>query len=291
MISLILTVLSAPSSTYDNLQQESPIVWQRLDSTIVQGVKHWEVAKTLVSPCAGLDGDARELCDNYYHKEITDKFYSGWCKPHNDHETTGRQLAFLAGMAVEYCCSNLIVAGWHYFNKGESINDQIKYMENKVEIVETEQKAERIMEYAKKDWYRTLASRVDNNTEYIHELAKKTPHDLWVSLFLQSEIAKNSDTLENIVRAWKAGFVTWDLGVFTAGKELLTIDSESSSARSCRTLDGKMTGIRLIFTTRIIDRKSFILEADPFEIYTNLTGRPCLIGLDWICDFIWILDT
>lgn len=52
------------------------------------------------------------------------------------------------------------------------------------------------------------------------------------------------------------------------------VDVRSSIVHSCNVL---RPGIyHLKFVTRQIDRKTFVLQADPFKTYTNLTGKPCL---------------
>lgn len=267
--------------------QESPVIWHRLDTKVVKGVKQWDLTIGMKSPCIELtktgeptvNTDLFNLCQKFYDKEI-DYRLDNWCESKfNESERIRRQvgvLEFGAGVVAEYVASSIIesVRGVFKSDKEQHIDEQIARLDEEVTKLQKHANQAYLISRTQDELYRVLARQVDINTKEIHHLAAAFPYHVWTTLYVQNEIRDAALLLERAISSWKSGMVSNDLGKFLKVEELSEIDAASSTTHYCKRVTKGV--IKLRFTTRIIDKRSALLEAEAFRVYSNLSETPCL---------------
>lgn len=119
-----------------------------------------------------------------------------------------------------------------------------------------------------------LAQHVAENSKNIQLLEKISPQQAWTITFVHSKITPAGDRLEKIIHSWKKGKVSHELVELFNMSSVIDFDEEATAARGCTVSETGIVNVRFDILTR--DPSSLIPQADPFAIWTNLTGAPCL---------------
>ena len=94
------------------------------------------------------------------------------------------------------------------------------------------------------------------------------PHATWASIYISNLILEKSRYLDDIIHEWKRGRVSEALGHFLNVTDLMNPIPEASAAYDCRNIGPDVYNIK--FWMKVMDKDSYIVQADPFKIFTNL---------------------
>lgn len=119
-----------------------------------------------------------------------------------------------------------------------------------------------------------LAQHVAENSRNIQLLEEITPQQAWTITFVHSKITQAGTRLEKVMQSWKRGKVSHELVELFNLSSIIDYDEEATTARGCSVLETGIVNIRFDILTRY--PTTIIVQADPFVIWANVTGTPCL---------------
>lgn len=217
------------------------------------------------------------MCQQKFNEEVWLPF-NNLCNI--EHDEMGREkrqaLIFGAGLATEYIVTTIVesVRGWFRGEQEQSDQQRINIIDAEMAGLKKHTSEIYLIQKAQNNALKILSQQVTTNTKRIGELAKMYPQQAWMTAGVQYDINHAAENLHIVKHNLKNGKISPELGAFLKISDFQNIDQESSLLENCKVL--KPGVIRMQFTTREIDRKTHILEADPFAIYSNLTTTPCL---------------
>lgn len=279
---LALITILLNLSHQELLKQESSILWLKTDKVIPKGAKIWDITVAVKSPCINLNtpnpaynDEMFTSCQHLFNEEILLPM-NNMCSDNDEHNIEKRQLGFGAGVLTEYFATSLVetVRGWIVGSKEQTNAERIAAVEKEMYRLNNHANEVFLIQRSQNDAIKILAKQVTSNTHKINEMAINWPKHAWMAAVIQYDIKEAAKALKHVIYNWKNRFVGPELGTFLKIDDLQHIDPHSSMAHRCTIL--KPGIIRLQFVTRAVHKDSFILQADPFKIYVNLTGRPCL---------------
>lgn len=296
------------NSTEQLLTPESPILWRKTDKVVLRGIQEYEYTIVMESPCLifnalttdnVLNNHLFVECQTLYKNMIIEKMRL-WCaippsgetenfettekyKRNNMQKLTRekKQLAMslAAGMSIEWCINRIYDTVTGYFRKsmsvtsgnsdenGHIIADEINQLRRTVNTTLIVQNARR-----------SVLEGILSNQAYIlnnlQNLNAAFPHSTWTSIYISNLIFEKSRHLDDVIHEWRRGRISESLGHFLNVSDFINPIPEATSAHSCEMINAETFTIQ--FWMKVIDKHSHILQADPFKIYTNLTGHPIL---------------
>lgn len=295
---------------------EEDVIWRKTHHVVVKGAKEWQLAAQIESPCNLLDipiydpdhnrviksNKLYSLCLDLYTKEVTERIHklcpiktlsdysmndpSSVIKPTYQRLVRNPKTAIIVykrqvGVLIAMCwaVSDIVQSRSGVTDERivDSINTharEIGCMSHAMLQLEKTLNASVQLELHNSKAIELLAVHVAENTKRLKALADYTPQESWLITYVHSKITHTGSLLEATQLAWNEKKISRGLLEIFNLTHFEDFDEDGTVARGCTI--SEINAINIRFTVRTPDRTTVVAQADPFEIWENVTGTPCL---------------
>lgn len=131
-----------------------------------------------------------------------------------------------------------------------------------------------VIQNARKAVWEDILTNQESVLSSLGKVSASFPHATWTSIYVANLMYDRSRYLDDVIHEWRRGKISESLGYLLNSTSLINLLPAATTAKSCTIHSGNM--VMLKFWTKNVDKNSFVVTADPFKIYTNLTRQPTL---------------
>lgn len=296
VLAIAALALLACSAVAPLVQEESPILWRRTNTSVVKGTRTITVNVMVQSPCGDEKASnnsqhvsLRDLCERSFTHLIS-KPLNKWAKkmtPRRQRRDIGARakkqamLAFALGSAAYWAVSTLLESRHGQYDKPQAIVNNIgtnrrdieMLHEEMIQLVKHQDEAQLAMGNSTR-MVLMLAKDVQRNAKNIEVLMQGMPATAWTAAEKFSAIHDKATELADIMREWEDNRVSPKLASFTNISELNQYEWALATPVEVSSLGHNI--ISFVFTVPELEPGAEILKADSFGIWANLESTPCL---------------